>query len=141
MFAAQVVEHLEPMYLVRLLETAFHKLQPGAPIVIETINPACWLAFFSGYLRDLTHVRPIHPETLEYLTRVSGFDRVSIRYSAPVPEHTRMKTIDLSPAILANADPTARAIVDLARIVNINAAILNKFAFSYQDYAVIGYRS
>jgi hypothetical protein len=52
-----------------------------------------------------------------------------------------MKTIDLSPAILANADPTARAIVDLARIVNINAAILNKFAFSYQDYAVIGYRS
>src|SRR6185295_924176 len=72
LFAAQVVEHLEPRYLIQLLETAFHKLRPGAPIVIETINAACWLAFFSSYLRDLTHVRPIHPETLEYLTRASG---------------------------------------------------------------------
>ncbi len=62
--AAQVIEHLEPAYLVRLLEVAFDKLRPAAPIVLETINPACWLAFFSSYIRDLTHVRPVHPETL-----------------------------------------------------------------------------
>ena len=140
-FAAQVVEHLEPSYLLRLLETAFHKLHPGSPIVLETINPACWLAFFSSYLRDPTHVRPIHPETLEYLTRASGFARVAIRYSAPVAEHTRMKHVDLPADILASSDPTARALVDAARVVNINAGILNNLAFSYHDYAVIGYRS
>lgn len=141
LFTSQVVEHLEPSYLVRLLETAFHKLRPGAPIVIETINPACWLAFFSSYLRDLTHVRPIHPETLEYLTRASGFARVSIRYSAPVAEHTRMQAVHLSPEILESADPTARAIAEATRVVNVNAAILNRLAFSFHDYAVIGYRS
>ncbi len=140
-FAAQVIEHLEPSYLMRLLETAFHKLRPGSPIVIETINPACWLAFFSSYLRDPTHVRPIHPETLEYLTRASGFARVSIRYSAPVADDTRMKHVDLPADILASSDPTARALVEAARVVNVNAGILNNLAFSYHDYAVIGYRS
>jgi 2-polyprenyl-3-methyl-5-hydroxy-6-metoxy-1,4-benzoquinol methylase len=140
-FAAQVVEHLEPSYLMRFLETAFHKLRPGAPIVLETINPACWLAFFSSYLRDPTHVRPIHPETLEYLARASGFARVSIRYSAPVADDTRMKQVDLPADILASSDPTARALVEAARVVNVNAGILNNLAFSYHDYAIIGYRS
>ena len=74
--ATQVVEHLEPSYLMRLLDAAARKLRPGAPIVLETINPACWLAFFSSYIRDLTHVRPVHPETLQYLLRASGFERV-----------------------------------------------------------------
>ena len=40
LFAAQVVEHLQPDYLVRLLDVAGRKLRPGARIVLETINPA-----------------------------------------------------------------------------------------------------
>jgi SAM-dependent methyltransferase len=140
-FAAQVVEHLKPSYLVQLLEVSFQKMRPGAPLVFETINPTCWLAFFSSYLRDITHAQPIHPETLEYLTRASGFANVSIRYSAPVAEHTRLKQIDLPAEILNSTDQTARAIVDAARVVNVNAGILNNLAFSYQDYAVTGYRS
>jgi hypothetical protein len=28
-FAAQVVEHLEPAYLLRFLDLSFHKLRPG----------------------------------------------------------------------------------------------------------------
>src|SRR4029453_12680547 len=52
--AAQVVEHLEPDYLVRLIETAHRKLRPGSRIVLETINAACWVAFFESYIRDIT---------------------------------------------------------------------------------------
>ena len=44
LFAAQVVEHLQPDYLVRLLNVAGRKLRPGARIVLETINPRCWFA-------------------------------------------------------------------------------------------------
>ncbi len=62
--------------------------------MIETINPACWLAFFSSYIRDLTHVRPVHPETLQYLLRANGFERVSLRYSAPVAEQVKMKAVE-----------------------------------------------
>jgi O-antigen chain-terminating methyltransferase len=141
LMASQVVEHLEPSYLMRLLETAYHKLRPAAPIVIETINPACWLAFFSSYIRDFTHVRPVHPETLQYLLRASGFGGVSIRYSAPVPEHMRMKPVELPAEALAAADPASRAMAGVAHAVNANAAILNNLLFSYLDYAAIGYRS
>src|SRR6185369_7345906 len=107
-------EHLEPSYLMRALDVAFHKLRPGSPIVLETINPTCWFAFFSSYIRDLTHVRPIHPETLQYLLRASGFERVEIRYSAPVPEHMKMKTIDLPADVLAAADPASQSLARVA---------------------------
>ena len=52
-------------YLLRFLELAFHKLRPGGRLVLETLNPACWVAFFESYIRDITHVWPLHPETLQ----------------------------------------------------------------------------
>jgi O-antigen chain-terminating methyltransferase len=139
--ATQVVEHLQPSYLMRLLDVLAHKLQPGAPIVIETINPACWLAFFSSYIRDFTHVRPVHPETLQYLLRASGFERVEIRYSAPAPDATKMKSADLSADILRATDPVSESLARLAHAVNTNAAILNSLLFTYLDYAAVGYRA
>jgi len=138
--ATQVIEHLEPAYLMRLLETAPHKLRRGAPIVLETINAACWLAFFSSYLRDFTHVRPVHPETLQYLLRANGFERVEIRFSAPVPDHMKMRTCEI-PADLSAADPLAKALGALAHTVNANAVILNNLMFTHLDYAAIGFRT
>ena len=137
--ATQVIEHLPPAYLVRLLDALARKLRPGAPVVLETINPACWLAFFSSYIRDFTHVRPIHPDTLQYLLRANGFERVEIRYSAPVPDQMKMKTIDLPPAVLASADPNAAALVQLAHVNNTNAAILNSLMFTHLDYAAVAW--
>jgi SAM-dependent methyltransferase len=140
LMAAQVVEHLPPPYLTRLLATGFQKLRSGAPIVIETINPACWLAFFSSYLRDFTHVQPIHPETLQYLLQASGFGRVSLQYSQPVPEHMKMQPVEV-PALAASGSQDAAAIARMAHVINANAAILNNLLFTYYDYAAIGYRS
>jgi 2-polyprenyl-3-methyl-5-hydroxy-6-metoxy-1,4-benzoquinol methylase len=139
--ATQVIEHLEPSYLMRLLDACAQKLEPGSPIVLETINPACWLAFFSSYIRDFTHVRPVHPETLQYLLRASGFARVEIRYSAPVPDEMKMKTVDLPPEPAASSEPPSPAVVRIADAVNANAAILNRLMFSYMDYAAVGYRA
>jgi O-antigen chain-terminating methyltransferase len=74
--AVQVVEHFTPAYLTKFLEAAYHALKPGAPIVLETINPNCWMAFFETYIRDLTHQQPLHPETLRLLVQASGFSNV-----------------------------------------------------------------
>lgn len=139
--ATQVVEHLEPPYLMRLIETAHHKLRPGAPIVLETINPACWLAFFSSYLRDFTHVSAVHPDTLQFLLQAVGFSQVSVRFSMPVPEHVKMKPVELPAELLAATDATARAIVRTAQVANANASILNNLLFTHLDYAAIGHRS
>ncbi len=141
LMAAQLIEHLEPSYLVRLLIAAYDKLRPGAPIVLETINPACWYAFFSSYIRDLSHVRPIHPETMQYLLQASGFGKVSIQYSAPVPDHMKIRKIELPEDLDIGNDKTARALYDAAHVIDVNGAILNKLLFTHLDYAAIGYRS
>lgn len=139
--AAQVVEHLDPSYLVKMLDALSRKLRQGSPLVVETINPACWLAFFSSYIRDLTHVRPVHAETLQYLLRAHGFERVGIRYSAPVPAHMKMQTVDLPAEILTSTEASAAALSRAAQTANANATILNNLLFTDLDYAAIGFRS
>jgi SAM-dependent methyltransferase len=132
LFSAQVVEHLDPGYLGRLLDASFDKLRPGAPIVLETINPACWFAFFDSYIRDLSHVRPIHPDTLRYLLVASGFQGVEIRYRAPYPEHEKLQPLP------AGAAPGGTG---LAETFNANVERLNSLLFTYLDYAAIGRRA
>ena len=137
--ALQVIEHIPPASLLALLPVVLKKLRPNAPVVLETINPACWLAFFSSYLRDYTHAWPVHPETLQYLLQATGFDRVEIRYSEQAPDAVRMRVVD--PASLTTADPAATAAVrTLANAYNANASILNSLLFTYMDYAAIGYK-
>jgi O-antigen chain-terminating methyltransferase len=129
LFSAQVVEHLEPRYLTALLDTAFQKLRPGAPIVLETINPACWFAFFESYIRDITHVRALHPDTLKYLLVAAGFQQVDIRYRAPYPERDKLQPI-----------PPHAALGDSVETLNANVERLNRLLFTWLDYAAIGRR-
>lgn len=127
LISAQVVEHLEPDYMLRMLDVAFHKLRPGARIVLETINPACWFAFFQSYIRDVTHVQPVHPETLSYFLTASGFQRVRIEYRAPYPEHEKLQPIAAHDAA--------------SETFNANVEKLNRLMFTHLDYAAIGERS
>ena len=133
LFAAQVVEHLQPGYLLAFLELAFHKLRPGSRIVLETLNPSCWVAFFESYIRDITHVWPLHPETLKYLVLASGFTRADLEYRSPVAPEDRLQAIQLP----EHAD--AR-LADVAEAFNANVEKLNARLFTYRDYAVIGGR-
>src|SRR5580765_4838318 len=137
--ASQVIEHMEPSYLLTLLPILFKKMRPNAPIVLETINPACWLAFFSSYLRDFTHVWPVHPETLQYVLQANGFARVEIRYTEQAPDAVRMRGVD--PNSLAGLDPAVKlALTTLANAYNANASILNNLLFTYMDYAAVAFR-
>lgn len=136
LFAAQVIEHLQPDYLLRTLETAYHKLRPGSRIVLETINPACWFAFFQSYIRDITHVRPLHPDTMKYLLVASGFRSVSIRYRAPYPEHEKLQPLP-RPAKPAEGPEEDRRLA-LVDTFNENVEKINRLLFTYLDYAVIG---
>jgi SAM-dependent methyltransferase len=140
LFAAQVVEHLQPDQLLRLVDLASRKLTVGGRILLETINPACWYAFFESYIRDITHVRPIHPDTLTYFLRASGFQRVEVRYRAPYPERGKLQSIPIP--VAAREDASAiHPLADLAETFNANAEKINRLLFTYLDYAVIGERA
>jgi SAM-dependent methyltransferase len=114
-FAAQLVEHLPPPALLRLLELAAAKLRPGGLLVAETINPLSPLSL-RNYYADLTHAQPLVPETLELLARQSGFASVEVRF-ANEPEEK----------LAEPADPTIAA----------NVRRLNELLFAPLDYAIL----
>ena len=136
LFASQVVEHLQPDQLLRLMSVSFHKLRPGAPVVLETINPACWFAFFESYLRDVTHVRPIHPDTLKFLLTAGGFQQVTVRLLVPYPEQGKLQPVPIPEQAATGADSLA----DLAETFNANVDKINRLLFTYLDYAATGVR-
>ena len=138
LFSAQVVEHLEADYLMQVLGNAQRVLRPGSRIVLETINPASWTAFFSAYVRDITHRHPLHPETLAYLLRASGFVDVAIVYRAPVPDAAKLQRAAVDPALAAT--PAGRAVCGLADTLNQHADRLNGLMFAEQDYAAVARR-
>ena len=138
LFSAQVVEHLEADYLMQVLGNAQRVLRPGSRIVLETINPASWTAFFSAYVRDITHKHPLHPETLAYLLRASGFVDVSIVYRAPVPDAAKLRRADVDGSLAAT--PAGKAVCALADSLNQHAELLNGLIFAEQDYAAVARR-
>ena len=133
LFAAQVVEHLQPAYLLAFLELAFHKIRPGGRLVLETLNPACWVAFFESYIRDITHVWPLHPETLQFLVVASGFGSVGIEYRSPIQEADKLQPVTATAAM-------GPVLADLVDSFNLNVEKLNGRMFTFLDYAVIATR-
>lgn len=124
-FSSQVIEHLPPPYLKRLLELAFEKLEPSAPVVLETINPTSVFALVQIYHLDISHKQPIHPQALKYMLESSGFEDVQIQYSAPLEEEM-LKT-------LPGAD-------EHTALLNQNIDSLNKLLYAPPNYAAIGYK-
>jgi 2-polyprenyl-3-methyl-5-hydroxy-6-metoxy-1,4-benzoquinol methylase len=122
-FSSQVIEHLPPQYLQRMIELAYFKLAPGGHLVLETLNPASVFGLVQIYFLDLTHQKPIHPQTLKFLMETSGFEDVEIQYSAPLEEE-QLQT-------LPGADETAS-------ILNKNIDNLNRLLYAAPNYAAIG---
>jgi O-antigen chain-terminating methyltransferase len=124
-FAAQLVEHLPPRLLPGFLESCRRALRPGGRLVLETVNPKSLVALVEAFYRDLSHEKPLHPETLDFLLRAAGFREVELRFSSPVSERARL--LPLTAAELGSGTAT----------INQNFAKLNAFLFGDQDYAAI----
>ena len=133
--ACQVVEHLQPDDLLRFIELARQRLRPGGIIVLETINPASWSAFFDSYVRDLTHVRPVHPDTLRYLLVASGFLDAEIVWRSPYPEQSKLAR--LATGRTEGRDPDLDALV---KTLDRNTDRLNALMFGPYDFAAVARR-
>ena len=129
-FIDQVVEHLEPDYLIRLLALCHQKIKFGYYMVVETVNPLSFVSFVNFYI-DMTHKRPVHPETLQYLFTASGFRECEKKFFSPVSDEARLKKIEGT----ADMNATESKIVD---VYNHNIDMLNAVLFGAQDYAVVG---
>jgi O-antigen chain-terminating methyltransferase len=142
LIAAQVVEHLEPDYLIAFQDEAFRTLRRGSAIVLETINVASWSAFFSSYVRDLTHVKPVHPETLRFLSLAAGFVDAEVRLRAPLGDADRL--VPAPPAVRRLDGRTTgaegHALLELADAFDRNVERLNAQLYAPLDYALVAWK-
>ncbi|HML26550.1 MAG TPA: class I SAM-dependent methyltransferase, partial [Methanomethylovorans sp.] len=129
-FIDQVVEHLEPAYLVRLLKLCFQKMKYGFYLIAETVNPLSFSSFANFYI-DLTHIKPVHPETLRFLMESAGFREVKAVFSSPMPETMRLQKL------VTNEGSTDVERYQ-AEVFNRNIEMLNATLYGEQDYAMIG---
>lgn len=78
----EVVEHLSFDDIFELISLAYDKIECGGKIIIETLNPQniSNLKFF--YL-DLTHIKPVNFQTLQFMCEFVGFKNCKLVYSVP----------------------------------------------------------
>lgn len=125
-----VVEHLPATSLDRLVRLAWRALAPGGILLLETPNPLSVAVAARSFWLDPTHQRPVHPDTLELLLRLAGFDPVERVELRPFPETSRLPEIDVT------AVPEDQR--TLADRVNRIRDVLDDLLFGCQDYAVVG---
>jgi O-antigen chain-terminating methyltransferase len=97
-YCAQVVEHLAPAAVPRLVKLLARKLRLGALVAIETPNPECLAIFATHFYIDPTHTRPIPPVLLRFYLEEAGLGRVEIERLAPAVE-SMPALAELPPAV------------------------------------------
>jgi SAM-dependent methyltransferase len=130
-FCAQMIEHLKPSEVPGFFELAAAALAPGAPLVVETINPESLFVFAHAFYVDLGHLRPLHPLTLEFLANEAGFSTVKVEYLSPVPPEFR-------PQLLPGAKDEPLA--TLVASIDENFRRVDDILFGPQDFAVVAHR-
>lgn len=128
-FAAQVVEHLPPAVLQHALAEARRVLRKDGLLVLETVDVRSVLAFHEVYLRDLTHITPLHPDTLRFLAAAQGFTDVRVEMRSPVDAASRLQEV-----------PAGGLPPRVAQALNENVARLNALLYGPQEYVLIARR-
>ncbi|MNP55113.1 hypothetical protein D3C76_1497280 [compost metagenome] len=125
-FLGQVIEHIPFDSIIKLVELAWNKLMPGCYLIMETPNPQTLAIFNRSFYMDPTHVKPVHPLTVQFLTESVGFRESKIIYSGRVEKESAL------PHVQASLD-------SIQNIEEINNSIdrLNDLLFGDQDYALI----
>ena len=129
-FMDQVVEHVDPGYLIKLITLCYQKLIYGGHIVIETVNPLSLVAFFNFYL-DISHKKPIHPYTLKFLLDSCQFTKSEIKYYSEIPENAKLRKMNRSSTINKSEQ-------EFLEVYDYNIDMLNLLLWGPMDYAIIG---
>jgi SAM-dependent methyltransferase len=125
-FAAQVAEHLPPAVLQELLAESRRVLARGGLLILETVNPRSVTGFLEVFNRDLTHEKPLHPETLSFLASAAGFVDVRVEMLSPVEPLSQLRRLEGSSAVPA---PVVEAF-------NENVDRLNELLYGSLEYAL-----
>ena len=122
-FAGQLVEHLTVQQLQTLCTESYRVLRSGGRLIIETPNPTCVSTYLNSFYMDPSHVKPVHPKTLEYYLKETGFRSVRIKFTESSRVPYRLPLLNVEGANLDEFNDGINALSDVI--------------FGCQDYAVI----
>lgn len=124
-FAAQLIEHLSLEQIITLCTEAYHRLDVGAYLILETPNPTKLGTFTNAFYMDPTHQKPVHPATMKYLLEKIGFKDVEIIFTKESEYGYTIPMIESSE-------------INNLEAFNHGMTVLNDLIFGSMDYAVIG---
>lgn len=124
-FLGQVIEHMPFDQIIVLVELAYKKLKPGSYLIMETPNPMSLAIYYRYFYVDPTHVKPVHPWTIQYIVDSRGFTKTEIKYSSPVESYMTLPRVESDNSI--------------KNLTQFNEGIdrINDLLFGNQDYAII----
>ncbi len=85
-FASQLVEHLDPAKLPRMIGLCAASLRRGGVLAIETPNPGCLAIFATYFYLDPTHTRPVPHQLLEFYMEEAGLGQIEVHELSPAVE-------------------------------------------------------
>lgn len=96
-FCAQVIEHLPPGMVWKLVEACGRALRRGGVIVFETPNPECLAIFSTHFYLDPSHTRPVPPALLCFYLEEAGFGRLEVeRFAMAFEERPELRELPAS---------------------------------------------
>ncbi len=116
--AFHLIEHLEFDTRVALFDESVRVLKSGGIAIFETPNPRNLLVGSCDFWSDPTHLRPLYPETHQFLMEYRGFCKVELLFLHPHEEDQRLPEEE-APEL---------------------ASRLNELLSCARDYAIIGYK-
>ena len=114
-----LIEHVEFEERIALFDECLRTLKTGGVAVFETPNPRNLLVGGCNFWADPTHLRPLYPETHQFLMEYRGFSKVEHLFLHPHEDEQRLPEEE-APRL---------------------ASRLNEVLSCERDYAVIGYKA
>lgn len=127
-FMAFVIEHLPPRDMIDVIHLCYSRLCKNGRIAIITDNPKSLSVGGGFFWIDLTHVRPVHPETLQFLMQETGFTDLRLEYLAPYPQEDRLIELPI---------PEDRPNEAWMELMNSNLRRLNETIFGFRNYSIL----
>lgn len=122
-FAGQLIEHLNTKELISLCSDSYRTLKKGGTLIVETPNPTCVATYLNSFYLDPSHVKPVHPKTVEYFLRKAGFQEIRIIFTEQSKVGYRFPLLSAEGGNLEE--------------FNDGVNFLSDIIFGSQDYAVI----
>lgn len=128
--AFHMVEHI-PFDMVRTVATeALRVLVPGGLLILETPNPENIVVGSSDFYTDPSHLRPIPPNLLAFVTEHAGYARHIVVRLQENPQLNGDVPVDLL-AVLSGASPDYSVVAQKAADASLLADFAPLFSASY----------